>query len=89
MPVETEIIIRVDAWVGLIQRFQATGFSLLTPRAFESNVLYDTPERHARARTEILRIRGYAPKGETPVLRINARRESLTACGESLDSCAG
>ncbi len=30
------------------------------PRAFESNVLYDTPDRKMRARTEILRIRDYA-----------------------------
>jgi adenylate cyclase class 2 len=31
-----------------------------TPRAFESNILYDFPDRQMRARTEILRIRGYA-----------------------------
>ena len=30
-----------------------------TARAFESNVLYDTPDRKMRARTEILRIRNY------------------------------
>jgi adenylate cyclase class 2 len=33
---------------------------LRTPRSFESNVLYDTPDRQMRARTEILRIRSYA-----------------------------
>jgi len=33
---------------------------LHTPRSFESNVLYDTPDRRLRARTEILRIRHYA-----------------------------
>ena len=31
-----------------------------TPRSFESNVLYDTPDRQMRARTEIVRIRSYA-----------------------------
>ena len=60
MPVETEIKFRVDDLAGLSQRLQAAGFTLHTPRAFESNVLYDTPDRQMRARTEILRIRSYA-----------------------------
>ncbi|MGD0941353.1 MAG: class IV adenylate cyclase [Terracidiphilus sp.] len=60
MPIETEIKFRVDDPAGLSQRLEAAGFTLQTPRAFESNVLYDTPDRSMRARTEILRIRGYA-----------------------------
>jgi adenylate cyclase class 2 len=60
MPIETEIKFRVDDLAGLAQRLQSTGFTLQTPRAFESNVLYDTPDRQMRARTEILRIRTYA-----------------------------
>jgi adenylate cyclase class 2 len=60
MPVETEIKFRVDDLAGLARRLEAAGFHLQTPRAFESNVLYDTPDRQMRARTEILRIRGYA-----------------------------
>jgi adenylate cyclase class 2 len=60
MPVETEIKFRVDDPVGLSQRLQDAGFYLKTPRSFESNVLYDTPDRRMRARTEILRIRSYA-----------------------------
>jgi adenylate cyclase class 2 len=60
MPVETEIKFRVDDLDGLTRRLKAAGFRLETPRAFESNVLYDTPDRQMRARTEILRIRGYA-----------------------------
>jgi adenylate cyclase class 2 len=60
MPVETEIKFRVDDLAGLTRRLEAAGFHLETPRAFESNVLYDTPDRQMRARTEILRIRGYA-----------------------------
>jgi adenylate cyclase class 2 len=35
------------------------GFHIDTPRTFEHNTLYDTPERDLRARTEILRIRQY------------------------------
>ncbi|MGA2809377.1 MAG: class IV adenylate cyclase [Terracidiphilus sp.] len=60
MPIETEIKFRVDDLDSLAQRLEAAGFRLETPRSFESNVLYDTPDRQMRARTEILRIRDYA-----------------------------
>ena len=60
MPVETEIKFRVDDLEGLSARLEAAGFQVQTPRSFESNVLYDTPDRRLRAKTEILRIRKYA-----------------------------
>jgi adenylate cyclase class 2 len=60
MPVETEVKFRVDDPPALNRRLQHSGFRVLTPRSFESNVLYDTPERTMRARTEILRLRSYA-----------------------------
>ncbi|MGD0347641.1 MAG: class IV adenylate cyclase [Terracidiphilus sp.] len=60
MPIETEIKFRVADLAALAQQLQSAGFRLETPRAFESNVLYDTPDRQLRARTEILRIRSYA-----------------------------
>jgi len=60
MPIETEIKFPVDDLAALAQRLAESGFRLQTPRSFESNVLYDTPERQMRARTEILRIRDYA-----------------------------
>jgi adenylate cyclase class 2 len=60
MPIETEIKFCVDYLASLAQRLEAAGFRLQTPRSFESNVLYDTPSREMRARTEILRIRSYA-----------------------------
>ncbi|MGA2652351.1 MAG: class IV adenylate cyclase [Terracidiphilus sp.] len=60
MPVETEIKFRVDDLPALADRLVATGFTVQTPRSFEANVLYDTPTRQMRARTEILRIRNYA-----------------------------
>ncbi len=63
MAVETEIKFRVEDVAGdlaeLKLRLAAAGFRLQTARAFESNVLYDTPDRQMRARTEILRIRHY------------------------------
>ncbi len=60
MPLETEIKFRVADLAALAQRLESAGFHLETPRSFESNVLYDTPDRKLRARTEILRIRSYA-----------------------------
>lgn len=60
MPVETEIKFRITNTDELKQRLLSAGFREQTPRAFESNVLYDTPDRQMRARTEILRIRSYA-----------------------------
>ena len=60
MPVETEVKFRVEDLAGISRRLEAAGFTLQTPRSFESNVLYDTPDRIMRARTEILRLRNYA-----------------------------
>jgi adenylate cyclase, class 2 len=60
MAIETEIKFRVGDVDGLAAQLRAAGFRLGTPREFESNVLYDTPDRAMRARTEILRIRHYA-----------------------------
>lgn len=59
MPVETEIKFRIDNLEALQAQLEAAGFRVQTPRTFESNVLYDTPDRQMRARTEILRIRNY------------------------------
>jgi adenylate cyclase class 2 len=60
MAIETEIKFQVANLADLAVRLEAAGFRLQTPRSFESNVLYDTPDRQMRARTEILRIREYA-----------------------------
>jgi adenylate cyclase class 2 len=60
--IETEIKFRVADVTDLSARLRVAGFRVETPRAFESNVLFDTPERAMRARTEILRIRHYDGK---------------------------
>jgi adenylate cyclase class 2 len=60
MPVETEIKFRTADPTAFCRKLEQAGFHLETPRSFESNVLYDTPERSMRARTEILRLREYA-----------------------------
>ena len=60
MAIETEIKFRVASVEELETQLRKAGFRQQTPRTFESNVLYDTPDRKMRARTEILRIRNYA-----------------------------
>ena len=62
MAIETEIKFAVADIEALNLKLEAAGFHLQTPRSFESNVLYDWPDRKMRLRTEILRIRNYAGK---------------------------
>ena len=62
MAIETEIKFRVVSVDELERQLRQAGFLQQTPRAFESNVLYDSPDRKMRVLTEILRIRNYAGK---------------------------
>ncbi len=62
MSIETEIKFRVADVAELGERLRRVKFREETPRAFESNVLYDTPDRKMRGRTEILRLRNYGGK---------------------------
>ena len=62
MAIETEVKFAVDDLGSFAARLTRAGFCLETPRQFESNVLYDTPDRSMRARTEILRLRRYGDK---------------------------
>jgi adenylate cyclase class 2 len=70
MAVETEIKFRVSDLAGLSERLAAAGFHVHTPRSFEANLLYDTPDRHLRAHTEILRIRNYAGRSTVTYKRL-------------------
>jgi adenylate cyclase, class 2 len=44
---------------ALQTRLPRLGFHLVTPRTYEHNTLFDTPNRDLRARREVLRIRQY------------------------------
>jgi adenylate cyclase class 2 len=58
--IETEIKFPVSDQAALEAQLPSLGFTLVTPRSFESNTLYDTPARDLRARRELIRIRNYA-----------------------------
>jgi len=59
---EIELKFPVDDVVALRLKAIELGFWLETERTFESNTLYDSPDRSLRARKEILRIRWYGQK---------------------------
>ncbi|HKO18171.1 MAG TPA: class IV adenylate cyclase [Acidobacteriaceae bacterium] len=56
---EIELKFPIDDLAVLQSRLPLLGFQLDTPRTFEQNTLYDTPERSLRRSTQILRIRRY------------------------------
>jgi len=88
MPTEVEIKFRVADPDALTRRLLAAGFHLETPRTFERNILYDTPDRRLRSRTSILRVRQYGdrwvvtykclPKDHDPDTRHKHRDETET-----------
>ncbi|GGG91212.1 class IV adenylate cyclase [Silvibacterium dinghuense] len=96
--VEIEVKFRVEDVAALQERLSGLGFSCITPRTFERNMLYDTPDRRLRSQHSILRIRLYGerwvlthkcvPENDDPEARHKRRVETETeiADGEALGS---
>ncbi|HEV2576735.1 MAG TPA: class IV adenylate cyclase [Acidobacteriaceae bacterium] len=57
---EIELKFAVDHVARFRARVESLGLKLVTPRTFEANTLYDTPERDLRLRRQVLRLRDYA-----------------------------
>jgi len=91
---ETEVKIRVADKERFERNLQRLGFTRITPRTFERNTLYDTPERTLRKSRQILRIREYAgkwvithksiPEDDDPEERHKRRLETETAVEDGL-----
>ncbi|HTV14414.1 MAG TPA: class IV adenylate cyclase [Acidobacteriaceae bacterium] len=60
--VEIEVKFAVADAADLKNRLAGAGFREETPRTFERNVLYDTPDRRLRAQQAILRVREYGER---------------------------
>jgi adenylate cyclase, class 2 len=60
--VEIEVKFAVADPADLARRLAGAGFHEETPRTFERNVLYDTPDRRLRAQQSILRVRQYGDR---------------------------
>lgn len=88
MPLEIEVKFPVPDPEALIGRLRAAGFHEATPRTFERNTLYDTPDRRLRSQTTILRVRRYGdrwivthkclPQNNDPAARHKHREETET-----------
>ena len=88
MSLEVEIKFPVPDPGGLTRRLLDAGFRVETPRTFERNILYDTPDRRLRSQTSILRVRKYGerwvvthkclPKNNDPDARHKHRDETET-----------
>jgi adenylate cyclase class 2 len=59
---EIELKFSVADVQALRSSADALGFKLVTERTFESNVLYDSPDRQLRSRRQILRLRHYGAR---------------------------
>jgi adenylate cyclase, class 2 len=59
---EIELKFSVADVQALRSSADALGFKLVTERTFESNVLYDSPDRQLRSRRQILRLRHYGTR---------------------------
>jgi adenylate cyclase class 2 len=85
---EIEVKFRVADGPALERKLIAHGFHRVTPRTFEKNILFDTPDRRLRAQQSILRIRQYGerwvvthkalPKDNDPAARHKHRIETET-----------
>jgi adenylate cyclase class 2 len=62
MPLEIEVKFRVPDPAALTRRLNDAGFHEETPRTFERNILYDTPDRRLRAQQTLLRVRKYGDR---------------------------
>jgi adenylate cyclase, class 2 len=94
--VEIEVKFRIQNLPELEARLRSLDFQVITPRTFERNTLYDTPDRKLRSKQSILRIRKYGdrwvlthkclPNDHDPAARHKHRIETETevADGEAL-----
>lgn len=89
---EVEVKLKVDDAQRAAALLASHGFGITHVRAFESNVLYDTPERSLRAQRRLLRLREFGGvatltyKGTPETGRHKSREELETevADGETL-----
>jgi len=85
--VETEVKIRVSDLAQICDRLKACGFTLRSPRQFESNTLYDTSDQALRRARTILRLRQSGDhsvitwKGASEPGRFKTRPEIETSVG--------
>lgn len=93
---EIEVKVPVASLSTFERQLDQAGFHLETPRTFEQNTLYDTPNRDLKARGEILRVREYGghhivthkrhPENEdtTSIYKVRIETESEVSDGPAI-----
>ena len=56
-PTETEVKIKLSDSLAILERLERAGFTLSSPRQFESNTIYDSPDHKLRQAEMIIRLR--------------------------------
>ena len=85
---EIEVKLRVDNAGRMTAVLLDNGFLVVQPRAFESNEVFDTPERALRAERHLLRLREFAGvatftyKGTPETGRYKSREELETVVSD-------
>lgn len=84
--VETEIKIRVGDVEEIEAKLRSRGFTETSPRAFESNTVWDTPERDLKGSGELVRLRTtrgrhvLTYKGKAHTEKYKSREELESEC---------
>jgi adenylate cyclase class 2 len=60
---EIEVKIPLRSSAGIQNRLESIGFTVSTPRCFEANTVYDTPDRSLRRKNMLLRLRQSGSQG--------------------------
>ena len=92
-PVETEIKLAVQKKEDTERRLHKAGFVIESPRKFEGNTLYDTPDQQLRQNRSLLRLRQAGDQGIVswkgrPVNVPRKTRPELETTVGSLDALA-
>ena len=77
---EIELKFTVKDTSSFLHHALSVGFTIQTPRTFERNALFDTPDRRLRQEKQLLRIRQYGPQWRVTHKRppSQAEEDSLT-----------
>jgi len=80
---EIELKFPVDDPSALQARLPELGFHLDTPRTFEQNTLYDSPDRRLQEQRQLLRLRQYGGTWTITHKRPPNQQESGRANGDA------
>ena len=95
--IEVEVKIRLANTAGIVERLQAAGFAVSTPRQFETNTLYETSDGSIARNGMLLRLRQVGEKavitwkgpGQAGPYKSRPELETTIGSAETLDRIFG